>query len=921
MSLRRFRGLRSPERWRTILPLVAAVFLVGCQKGTSGVPRALTLRVEFAGCQTVLEGPVCVLPPHRELRLWVAATPTDARLELSAGGQSLPDAGVAVGGGRRFVLTIPKAAGELVLRAVAPTGEAHWRLPLAELERPEWYAAALEELGQGEASAELRRELEEAANGVDAAERGLASAFLARFAWRRGATEEAARLLSASVAAFREAGRPLDEARQAQTLVHLLREQRRFTEARTVLADLETHPALPALATCWLSYYRGVLAAEVGKERSAIYELRDAAERAERVGLEKERSMAQQMLAWQLQRVGRSQEAAELFARLAEDEPEESPCDRAVMLDNHAWVLLLAREAGASAGDPLPRLEEARQIFDHEGCALPEDRANVLTNLALAHLQNGEPQAARDALAKARDVAENPSPLQALWWLEIEGRVALGEGRYEQALHLYARLDELAASVLSPEARWRSAVGRARAHEGLGRRAEALADLAAAERLLGTESLDVPLQEGRESFLAQRQPGTRFYLELLLQEGRTDDAFSVARRARSRLLRGLLRGERLAQLGPREQERWDRAIADYQNLRAALDAAATTDWRLSSEELSQVRQARAGSYAAMRRALEEAFAVLGDGAMDPAAPLPPPGPGELVLAYHPLPDGWVGFAAHGETVLARRIKPFDGELSRPAALAARLLEPFTAQIAEAETLRLLPFGNLREVDFHALPFGGDVLLASLPVTYGLDLGRAPRIATGTGGRALVVADPRGDLPAARREAEEVRAALTAQDVPWSVETLEGTAARADAVRRALAEADWFHYAGHAVYAGRAGWESALPLAGHSRLTLGDLLALKRPPERVVLSGCETARAAAGTVESVGLAHAFLLAGTRYVVAAVRPVGDRAAAGLFTELYARWSSAPRPAEALRQAQLSWRRQDPDADWASFRILEP
>jgi len=142
------------------------------------------------------------------------------------------------------------------------------------------------------------------------------------------------------------------------------------------------------------------------------------------------------------------------------------------------------------------------------------------------------------------------------------------------------------------------------------------------------------------------------------------------------------------------------------------------------------------------------------------------------------------------------------------------------------------------------------------------------------------------------------------------------------VRGALRGVDLLHYAGHGTFSGLGGWESVLPLAGDSRLTLGDLLALGRPPRWVVLSGCETGRSSTGApVEGLGLAHAFLLAGSRAVIAATRPVGDLPTQGLFAELYRHWGPEPDLAVLLQQAQLVWRQREPAADWASFRLFAP
>ena len=153
------------------------------------------------------------------------------------------------------------------------------------------------------------------------------------------------------------------------------------------------------------------------------------------------------------------------------------------------------------------------------------------------------------------------------------------------------------------------------------------------------------------------------------------------------------------------------------------------------------------------------------------------------------------------------------------------------------------------------------------------------------------------------------------------ELLEGSAAVASVLRRRLGEVDLFHYAGHAVFGGDGGWESVLPLAESSELTLGDILALTRVPQWVVLSGCETARSGdAAPAESLGLAQAFLTAGSAGVLAAVRPVADQTAARLIATFYGAWTGTTPASAALRAAQLSLRREAPTADWSSFRIIE-
>lgn len=862
--------------------------------GGCAPPSDLPLQVEYTGCEKVfLPGPVCVLRQHRRMGLWVELPP-EVPVEVRAGGRRLPGTVAALQGGQRHVVEIPPRASSVEVRAATPDGEAVWSLTISP-----------------------RRESPGTASRIAASRE-------AREALARGDLDTAQTLLIRAIATQRAAGAILAEVDDAGVLVWIHIQRRQLAAARQVLSGLELPAGSPADAAYFRSYYRGLLAGHTGDLRSALADLEAAIDQVERVdGVRLQLWSARQLLGLQLQALGRSREAALLFDRLRRAPPPKlRPCDGSEALVNQAWSLLLAGEAGQRLGDPLPLLAEARRVADRAACPRPDERRlNDRLNVALAHLQAGRLAPARAALSEARSLERFAQPLQRLWELELAARLDLAEGRPEAALRLYDRLEELAAGALAPDGLWRAAYGRARCYRALGRSQEALAALAEAEERLDVQSLAIPVQEGRETFAAQREGATRLYLELLLAAGRSAEALEVARHSRSRVLRQLARGDRLAHLTAPEQRRWDDALADYWNRRAALEAGSASEWRLAADQLRRRREALAAHYRDAERALDRALAVLG-GPAERAGPLPSPQPGELILAYHPLPRGWVGFAADGQTVAVHRFELPQGALAQPAELAARLLAPFQGRIGRARRLRILPYGILRTVDFHALPFRGDVLLAALPVSYGLDLGSPAQSRPAPEQRALIVANPLGDLPAALLEAGAVAAALERKQPFWSTQILRETEASAGEVRRSLAGADLFHYAGHGVFSGFGGWESTLPLAGGTRLTLGDLLALRRVPRWVVLSGCETGRSGAGApAEGLGLAHAFLLAGSGEVIAATRPVGDRAAQGLFTDLYRRWSPSPDLAALLRDAQLAWRRRDPAGGWESFRLFEP
>ncbi len=718
---------------------------------------------------------------------------------------------------------------------------------------------------------------------------------------------------------------PHDVRREVQETLLLVNgeiQNRQLAAARELLHALRLPPHAPAESRYQVAFYRGLLAAKEGDYRTALAEVQKAVEIAERVKLERERRLGEEELALLLLAVGRSREAARIFDRLRRTPHSANACEEANLLSNQAWSTLLAREAGESLEDPSPLFERALATYATCERATPEAGANVLINLALAHLQEGRLAQAKDVLARAHQLEPHPPVPLTLWWLDLEARIALREGRPIAALHGFAELEELALETSSSDGRLRAAFGQAQSHEALGDRAAALETLGKAEALLDDQTLQIPVQEGRETFMATRQAIVSLHVEVLLDQGRNAQALDLARHARSRVLRQLVHGDRLARLTPDRRARWERLLVSYQERRTALEGRAKDDWRLPADQLRHEQAARRAEAEAVRKVLDRAFLVLEDPGERPDEEPPPPRPGELILTYQPLPHGWVGFAADGKGVAAHRFELPPGILSRPEEQARRLLFPFRASIRQARRIRILPSGPLQGIDFHALPFDGDVLLASGPVVYGLDL-PVPKVPAQPPGRhALLVADPRGDLPGALKEARTVRKVLESGSRPWITAELKRAEASADAMRRRLAAADLLHYAGHGTFSGFGGWESGLLLAEETQLTLGDLLALERVPVWVVLSGCDTGRSSAETpVESPGLAHAFLLAGSRAVIGSTRPAADRTVPAFFTELYRQWDGEPDLAVALQRAQLAWRQRSPEADWAGFRLFEP
>jgi len=749
--------------------------------------------------------------------------------------------------------------------------------------------------------------------------RARAVGIIARVRLKQGRSEEAIEGLARAAELHREASEPEDAVRDLEALAYTgMVQGRRFAEARAALTQAEGLCGAASSALPSLRYYQGVLAYQTADLRSALRLLREAFQSSEALGQKEYRASALQLLALVLQLLGREEEGEALLLD-AERKVGSDDCLRADVLANLAWLRLRSKH------DP----EGVAELFERslalrEGpCDDAHARAAVLTDYALLALREGRDAEARARLDRARRAVDAPAGALVTVWLDVEGQIALRGGKSTEALAIFDRLAELAEGGALPIAAWRAALGRARALAALGRLRDAGDAYERAETLVARSSLLVPADEGRAGFLGGLDESARAAIGFFLAR---DPARAVmfARRARARALSSLRWIERVSLLRGEERARWDAAMTAYRNGRAALEAQAGEYWKLTAPDLAKAIAARREAEATLTKHLDEQIASLFAGTIPGAVDSSPPAARELILVYSPMDRGVAGFAVTTEGTQGEALSAVDPKAS-PAALSDALLRPFSEAIARAERVRFVVAGPLDGIDFHALPWdGAEPLLAKLPVAYGVDSGGA--IGRRPEGSALVIGDPRGDLPATRAESKSVSGALRAAG--FDVRELFGEAATYGAVRDAI-EAHppgLLHYAGHGSFDGAEGWGSRLRLAEGSELSVGDVLSLRAAPVVVVLSGCETGRTPSGKPASgLGLGHAFLVAGSRAVIAAARPIDDALAAQIMGDLYldagspeALFESLP---QRLRAAELRARAARPWGDWANFRLLVP
>ncbi len=934
LALSAFGGRDPGARTWRCLAVVAALSVLGCRRGTPAVEvggdtLVQPLVVEWAGCAGIRKGPVCELGKERKLMLWVAGA-RDALGSIETDrGRVTPKVDADVDGGTRFTFDVPVGA-----RTVAITnagGRVQWSLTLGDAKVHD-DIARLVAIGRGGKYEDALLGLEALRTRAGAGQQGPADAAIARMALALGKVDRAERAFRAAIAAAKSEGRIADVVRDGAGLLWaLIQRQQKYTDARTLLEELVPFGTLYPEGRVWLDYHAGLLAADTADVRTALDKYRAAERAARRIDLTSLAADSTMEVARLLTRLGRSAEAIPMLRDLPL--PNDS-CMRATRILNRAWALMeeAARHPARQSADEIATaLRDAETAT--QSCPDPHRRLVAVVNAAEYALAIKDRAAAERLVREIEGAPADRDVLLVCWRADVLGRWALWQGKPASALTAFSEQVAAARGAGLIEEAFRGEVGAGRALLALGRRGAAVVRLKAAQMLLEQMLRGIPLAEGRGSFLDGHDEGVRTLVGALVDGGAVGEAVRVARMARAAELAHAARLDRLAQLSPAARRQWDEALGRYQRLRGELEHAAENDWTLPRTEFTRRRGERETQAAEARRALDDAYRLLLDEGAGRSLEPSSPDAGEIYLVFFPAPDGWFAFAVGTKAVTVRRIP--DTALTSPGE-ASSLLGLFDTQLGSARRVRLFPYGAADHMDWHAVAWRGRPLLASVEVEYALDVGtRTTRpSAKGAPRTALVVSNPTGDLVAATPEAELVARALAG----WHVTRLDGPTATREATLAALPGANLFHYAGHAEVAGAQGLSSALLLKGNARVELGDLLAVVSVPDVVVLSACEAAGTAARQPSLMGLAQAFVAAGSQAGIAPTRPVGDEAARAFVAAFYGAYvgadpgsklSPSPSVRSAFRRAVLdvskaeeAVARKDKDkTGWQSFRLLVP
>ncbi len=881
---------------RSRLSLVSVTLMVflGCGRSDSPAPTTKGAAPLFDGCEEFRGENICEIGEHTELIVWL---PRSLPAIFAINGEPVQGVRSEVHGSASIRLRLTDRARLLTIRIDAQEHS----LKLVQRRR----YTELDEASRLQASGALddaREKLSAPVRSGDPELRARALSMRARLEIQAGRFADASHTLHQSHRAAEVASLRALAVKELFALAHT--QMQKLFELKQAEDTLDlVRPVLASQAGS-LSHHRAALALLRGDPRAALRFARDTELVSERLGNRRIRIDAMEMELVLLAELGRLADARNLAAQL-EPLVMNDACSRALLATNVGWIELVA-----AAGDSQRAKHHSKEAEGLYASTCPDHflRQNALVNLALANFKQGALEASKEQLAQAAALGPLAGWVKA-WAAELEGRLALAAGNAKGALRVFRDLRSRTAIAAPVSSRYRAAVGVGLALKQLGDAKGAVEAFLEAESELDQDARLVPVAEGRDVFVGERDESSRELLDTLLKLDRFEDALRVARRARARALRSLNLSAQAETLAAQAHGHWLDATGRYKTARRKLEESEQAAWEVPLAEREAFAQRQLEERQDVERALDQTYGLLA-GSVE--RPLLAPAEGELMLVFHSLPEGWVVFAATAGKVYAQRTAALDPE-NRPE-LSRQLLTPFTEQIAAAKWVKILPYGPLKEVPFHGLVFGDSTLLDHKSVVYGTDLGEAPPRGA-FGNKIDVIADPRNDLVGARREGLLIASrALVSTNHQWF-----GPRATHESVSAALSNARLVHYAGHAEADAR-GVHSRLLLAAGGELNVGDILMLPSVPHTVVLSGCETMRESAESpVASYGLAQALIARGAQLVIATTAPVPDTFGLALTERLYRDGGALP-DRDSFRDALLS-ARQAGDDNWLNYRALVP
>ncbi|MBW4056263.1 MAG: CHAT domain-containing protein, partial [Proteobacteria bacterium] len=605
---------------------------------------------------------------------------------------------------------------------------------------------------------------------------------------------------------------------------------------------------------------------------------------------------------------------------------------------------LVQRESGEYAG-ALETLEKALAIDRKLGSRWA--MAYDLRNIGQTRLKMGNAAAALQQFSEAAVMASAIGDTVNLAKIHLARgdaeaelkQTAAAEASYRSAL-------EIADALLLREVRWRALFGLARLQKNAGDTARAVASYQQALETIEGLRAEIKLDQLKDGFLADKMDVYSGLVSLLVDLQRSDEAFAVAERSRSRNLIDILGRQRLSLSGSVDQELYDRQnrlkeqMLEQENL--SVQATNPKERARYAQALEKLRGEYQDLLIDIERKRPELLALVkvNPTTLNDIRTLLEPG--VVLLSYYQLPDRLLCWKIDRDraTLIIENIPA--RELAVKIASYRRMLqnlEPLEKQsrelydllvakpLAGSGPLRavgIIPHGSLHYLSFATLNDGRDYLvdrqkLFYLPAASVLKYTLARRH---TEKKLHILAignpdlgNPSLDLPFAEREVGTLR---------WNypdVTTLTRERATESWVREHISEFGIIHIASHGEFDPVNPLFSAIRLTkdakADGKLQAEEVFGLDIRADLVVLSACQTGL---GDIRSgddvVGMNRAFIFAGTHSLMSSLWRVSDVSTAIMMKQFYREYTSHGKAESLTRAMQHVKNRYPHPGYWGAF-----
>jgi CHAT domain-containing protein len=554
------------------------------------------------------------------------------------------------------------------------------------------------------------------------------------------------------------------------------------------------------------------------------------------------------------------------------------------------------------------------------------DQHNLSTRFQVAHarLEAGDLQGAKPYLD---EILSNPDlvGIAGIYWATLydRGRIAESEGDPEKAIDLYQH---------------------------------AVEEIERQRSTIDTESAKI-------GFFGNKQDVYRSLIRLLFRSGRLEGAFLVGERSKSRALVDMLASKQDFRISTPQAKVVQQLLNKSQANEIALSRDTTIDREITTgltrrlkdkaeakpEDLlaiiNDVRNLKVEAQQQLARQAPELASLVSVSTVSLAEIQEALPADETLVSYYSDDQDLYAFLIEktgfkalklDREKLEERIKALreaiedrsDAYRDSAKALYSQLIDPLLPHLGKPKLL-IAGHGKLHYLPFAALHDGQGFLLDRFQLTYLPSastlkfVGKPP--VSGRSGTLLAIGNPdlgdrQYDLPYAEKEARVVAAIF-----PKSALLIKRDASKKN-LREYGSGFAYLHFATHGKFDADNPLGSALLLAGNSandeadRLTVGELYSMNLSADLVTLSACETGLGKiANGDDVVGLVRGFLYAGANRVVSTLWPIDDAATSSLMTSFYANLKGGKKKAQALREAQISLRKDYPHPFfWAAFQM---